>query len=382
MKYNLTGNITNSGDEVTFLDAESLGKLTDGERHLQSVDLSPGDTAELIVDLGNRFDLDRIDYYYIGSSSISISVAESFDVWHALSLSTIVSGTTASIENYNPRWVRVTHQSPGSSSSIFEVEVYNNDSNILFGHYGDFSIYSMDYTGSVVQEISLYNPTNQEKDIKVFIEDDNSSVADEAVGISISQFGPFTYKRDKGVSLPSSFSWTSGSLDNLTVSGTFLCLDPPNISGSYYSPVFYTGLYDNIRFYWSASVPEGGKIDFLSSVDSEESFGVRRSNIPPSNPWSDGQLAEHDSLWSTSSGSLLFEPVPNNSILELRDRDYLQFTVTITGSYLFSPCLLSAGVEDALVVSGVPSQSYKDFYVLVSSGTDTQTAGLICWYEE
>ncbi|KKK66129.1 hypothetical protein LCGC14_2967210, partial [marine sediment metagenome] len=35
-----------------------------------------------------------------------------------------------------------------------------------------------------------------------------------------------------------------------------------------------------------------------------------------------------------------------------------------------------------LVVSGVPSRDYKDFYSLVTSGVVGQNSNLICWYEE
>jgi hypothetical protein len=382
MKYKLTSNITNTVGASTQLSERELESLTNGITDSGIITLSSGDEIIIVCDLLNRYNLNNIKYYYSGSGSVNIEVAESYGVWSSVSISTMTGGIKAGFGSYNPRWIKITH-SVTTSASVYEVEVYNDDVNILFGYSGQFDSYGVDASGVVVQAIQVYNPTTVERDINIFMDNSDSVVADELLTISTSSSGVFYTRYEKGINIPREIPWDNGQHTNTetTVSG-HLTLSGTAVSGTYFSPVFDNSSYINNRFFWEHYTPSGSKIDYQQSVDSESCFGVRHFNIPPSGIWNSGELSdESDHYWSISTGVLEFDSVPNNTILELRDHNYIQFTVTLTGT--LSPYIYKAGIESAVTLSGVGPGSYKNVYAVLSSGTTSnQQTNLICWYKE
>jgi len=382
MQFKLQANITNTSGAVFELSQEQLQSLTDGVTTSGTISLSSGQTIILTADLLNRYDVDKISYYYSGSGALSIEVAESQDLWYTLTSNSFSGGAQAYPEIYDPRWVRIT-QEVDSSVDLYELEIYNQDGNILFGFSGNFSSYGLDASGTTVQKVDIYNPTSSSRNINLFIDDSESTDADELLLIGLSDSGPFYGKFERGLDFPTDYDWDNGYHigTETTVSG-HLTLSGVETSGTYYSPVFSISGYEDPRFFWEYNRPDSPFIDFPESTDSESCFGVRRFNIAPSGTWVDGYLAEGtDYYWAVPSGVLVFRPVPNLSILELRAWDYMQFCVTISGTP--KPYIYKAGIETPLTVSGVQPNSYKSVYLTSSSGTTSgKQANLICWYRE
>jgi len=342
MKYKLTSNIFNESGVITELSESQLELLTDGFIASSGIPLTSSDEIEIVCDLFNRYSLDTCKYYYSGDGDITIEVAESDGLWY--SLSTVVGSgfVEASIDGYIPRWVRITHDVT-SSADVYEVEIYNSDSNILFGHIGQFDSYGMDASGNTIQAVQVFNSTAHPRNIRIFIENDHDIIEDESLSVGLSSSGTFYNKHERGLCFPDDFDWDNGvhSETIATVSG-HLTISGVSTSGTYYSPVFDTSGYDDCRFFWEQDYNIGSEVDYISSVDSENCFGVRRYHLSPSGIWSNGTMpSESDSVWSLSTGSLEFEATTNNTILEFRDRTFIQFAVTLSG--VDAPHIYKAG---------------------------------------
>ena len=383
MQYKLISNITNDSSAVTELTHASLRTLTDGVVDSGVITLTDGDTLTIICDLENRYFIDSIKYYHSSGGTVTISISESLNVWDSVSVDSEAYGSSSDLSDftYKPRWVKISHSVSSGSVDVYEVEIYNSDVNILFGPAGEYASYGLDAINMTTQRVDVYNQTDTIRDLYLFIDDSSSTDADDLLKYGLTSSGIFYGKRDSGLNLPTDFSWSSGQHEGtyenidgyLIVSGTLS-------SGTYYSPVIDTSSYSNTRFFWGAVSDGDLSIDFSSSIDSEECFGVRRYYIPPSGTWSDGNLSDSDDyLWSVPSGSLSFLPMTNNSIMNFIPHNYLQFAVTITGT----ATIYKAGIESPLVLETVAPYSSRDFYVASASGTTSgKTAYVQCWYKE
>lgn len=384
MKFNMVGDITNSTGSAVSLTSTELESLVDGITSSGIITVPDASTMIISCDLINRYDINNVKYYY-DSGSVLLDVAESSGFWISVVGSDFSGGKQFSFDDdYNPRWVRVTHEASGSDASSHELEVYNEDENILFGHSGIFDSYGVDASGAEIDTISIYNPTSSVRDIKVFIGAGNYSEQELALSYGLTSSGTFYSQRENGIIFPDTFSWDFGSHTNTMVSGTSLTLSGVSVSGTYYSPVIDLSSTDGGRFFWDAAIGEDDLVTYGTYSHSEAVFGVRRNNVPPSGVWVSGQLAEdEDALWSVDTGSLGFSVIDNNSILELRNNYYLQFCVTITGSYSNPPLVYKAGVEFPLIVEDIQPNSYKDIFVATASGAQVSgSSNLTCFYEE
>lgn len=382
MQYKLISNITNSSGGTVELTESQLSELTNGSVDTGGVTLSGGDEIILLCELYNRYNLDSCRYYRSGSDNVQVEVADSDGVWYTLSTSVSSDYVEVDLTTYNPRWVRITHN-VSTSYNVYEVEIYSAGSNILFGSSGEADSYGMDRTGNTIQAVQVFNNTDSVRNIHVFIEDDSSTVGDDLLSIGLTSSGTFYSKHEFGLNFPNDFDWNNGvHSGTIVTSSGHLTLSGVSTSGIYYSPVFDTTGYEDCRFFWEQDNNSGSKVDFISSIDSEECFGVRQYNIPPSGGWSSGTMpSELDPEWSISIGSILFEPLPNNTILELRNNKYVQFVVTLSG--VVSPHIYKAGVECPVTISGVYPGSYKDVYLQLSGESIVdQQLGLLCWYKE
>lgn len=384
MKYSLSANIFDGSGGTRVVSTGELRLLVDGDKDSAGITLSSGNIINIVCDLRNRYSLSSIKYYYSGSGSVSISISETYGAWISVPTSSFFGGVYSSFSGYCPQQISITHSVSSGSSSVFEVEVYNDDQNMLFGPGGEFDSYGIDTTGGQVAQVDIYNNTDTEKDVYVFI-DTTGTQADELLCISLDGVGAFTAKRQFGINIPDIFHWNNGQHINTCTDGSgYLSLSPPNSSGTYYSPVFYVGLYRNIRFYWEGHSVSSSDIDYKAYSDGRDCLGLRYHYFPPSGSWYDGRLAEdYDSYWSISAGSLEFNPTPNDTIIELRNYSYLQFAVTITGTPGNYPYITKIGVEAPVTVSGVSAHSSKPIYVTSVSGTlSGKTTNLVCWYKE
>lgn len=384
MKYSLTCNTSNSSGAVRTLTEDELSGLIDGVTTSGSLFLLSGEEATVVCDLNDRYNISYFKYYYSGDGDISMSVSESQDVWSSVTHSAISGGVQAELTNYSPRWLKVNHNVTTGSGNMYELQVYNNDSNILFGPEGLYSVYGMDSSGSSYDEVSVYNPTNVVRDINVFVGEGVDTVADNLISVGLTSSGTFYSKREFGLYLPRDFSWDSGNHAGTINSGGYLTLSGTVTSGTYYSPVFSVSGYPNSRVFWDYSLGDGGYIDYRDVLDGAPCIGMRKYNYAPTGSWANGGFPDDDDpIWSTSSGSLSFVPVTNNSILDLRNNFYVQFLLSISGTHPSPPHLSKLGIEGALSVSDIAPQSYVDVYVSSVSGTvGDKTANLICWYRE
>lgn len=382
MKFKISANIQNEIGATTELSEVQLENLTNGIVSSSGISLSGGDEIQIVCDLFNRYSLDTCKYYYSGDGSVIVEVAESYNLWSIVS-STAGSGfVEIPLSEYTPRWIRITHNI-SSSAEVYEVEIYNSDSNILFGFSGNFSSYGLDASGDTIQAVQVFNSTDCFQDINILIDDDLDEAGDDLLSVGLSSSGPFYSKHERGLCFPDDFEWDKGVHNETmtTVSG-HLTVSGVSTSGTYYSPVFNIIGYNDCRFFWEQDYNQGSKVDYVSSVDSENCFGVRMYHLPPSGIWLNGEMpSESDLEWSLETGSLLFESVPNNTILEFRDRSYIQFTITLSG--VVSPHIYKAGVETPLTVSGIGSNQYKEVYLQMNTASTTGSQlGLICWYRE
>lgn len=380
MRYSLVGNITNGVGAPTPLTSSQLELLANGNTGPSGVSLSGGSSVNLVLDLGNRFNIDHVLYYFSGDGDVSFYAAESYNDWAHVSSENFSGGLKITPTNISPRWIKIQHTNI-SSAELYELQVYNNDDNILFGSKGTYTSYGIDTDGYTVQSVYLYNSASEEKDIHVFIDDSGDTDADELLGLSANHTGPFVSKYGAGLFFPDTFSFDGGKHDGTsTTTSGHLTLSGSETGGTYYSPVLYIGGYKNTRFVWDYFTPSGSRVDYFGSVDSGQCFGVRVHNTAPSGSWVNGSLAEdYDSLWSVSAGSLDFDLVPNGTVVELRDNfDYAQFVVTLSGSD--NPYVYKAGFEMPVTISGIAHESSAPLYCLVSSGTVSgKSADLICW---
>jgi len=382
MSYKLTSIITNTGAGTRELTIEELEELTDGGTGAVVVSLDPYEVIEIQGDLNNRYYAGHLNYFHSGSGLVRIYVSESFGLWFEVTGVEESWGTYASFGSYNPRWVKINHEVEDVGVDVYEVECYSTTGDILFGDKGQYSSYGLDLTGAFVQPIQIFNNTLLERDMNVFMNDSNSSDLDSFLSIGMTISGTFYRKHENGLCFPDDFSWDNGyhSGTVTTVSG-HLTLSGTLTEGDYYSPVFSLSSVEDSRFYWEYDTTVG-RIDYGSSVDSELCFGIRYSSIAPSGGWVDGNLAEDtDYYWSTVSGVLEFKPINNHGILELREMEYLQFYVTLSGSP--SPYVYKAGLERTLTVPGIAPLSYGEVYIASSLGAlrGSQT-NLIIWYKE
>ncbi len=384
MKYNLTCNISNFSGNTRSLSEGDLVGLTDGVTSSGPSFLLTGEEAILVCDLNDRYNLDSFKYFYSGDGDITMSVSESQDVWLSVTHSAVSGGVQSSLDGYSPRWLKVSHNVTTGSGNMYEVEVYNDDANILFGPTGNFSNYGMDASGSVFSSVAIYNPTTSTRDMNVFVGDGVDTEADNYLQVSLTSSGVFYPKRAYGLYLPRDFSWDSGNHDGTINNSSYLTLSGTATSGTYYSPVFYTEAYPSSRVFWEYSLADGGYVDYRNTLDSEPCVGFRRYNYAPTGAWTNGFMPDdNDPIWSTSSGSLSFVPVTNNSILDIRNNYYVQFVLSISGTLPSPPYLSKLGIEGAFIVEDVLPGSFKDIYVSSVSGTvGDKTANLICWYRE
>ncbi len=77
-------------------------------------------------------------------------------------------GTEAVLStSYKPRWVKIEHAAGDDTPSVYEVELYNSDGELLFGSSGQYTSYGLDSSGIDVQLVQIYNNSSSSRDVGV-----------------------------------------------------------------------------------------------------------------------------------------------------------------------------------------------------------------------
>lgn len=370
--------INNSG--VSRLTQEEISKLCDGDKITTAFSVSGVCSVVLEIDLGTRYILDRVVYYYSGGS-ITIEASESEGLWYNLDLYYSYGYCYSAGLPYKPRWLRISHTCTTSALGR-EIEVYSGHNNVLFGSSGTFYSFGIDSSGTIVEEVPVYNNTADTKDLFLFI--DSDGYFSGSIKYSTSSSGIFYSLREVGLSLPNIFPFDYGRHINTVFDGTGLTISGSSVSGTYYSPVLNVSDHENSRFYCTSYQPAGSKIDYFFSGVQSGCFGMRRFYIPPSGSWSSGRLSEdYDYYWSVPSGSLPFYPIKNDDFIDIVPGFYIQFAVTITGSTSDKPVVYSVGIEDPLTLCSVGGYSTASAYITTTSGMlSGGSANLLCFSKD
>jgi hypothetical protein len=382
MKYKLTALLQNNG-VTTFLTSEQICSLIDGNLSTSGVPLVSGSELNIKCDLINRCSLSSIKYYYTGGVVV-IKVSEILGIWSTVPTSYIPGGVSVSLISYNPRWINIIHSVSSGIGYAKEIEIYNDDTEILFGEIGTLTSYGIDSSGIVETEVKIYNNTAIIRDVYVFIDDSPDTDADNLLIYKVETGDSYIQKRERGFSLPRDLSWDTGyHINTCTDINSYLTLSGTETFGGYYSPVIDISSYSNVRFFWDSSTTSGISYNTEAHGPSD-CIGLRRSSVSPSGTWSSGSLASAgDVLWNTFSGTLPFLDTPNNTILSVVGGSYIQFAITLSGSVFNKPQIFLGGVEEPLVISSIPAHSNKSIYITTTSGTISgKNTNLICWYKE
>lgn len=351
------------------LSEEQLQKLQDGYIDSNGVSVSTGTTISFICELYNRYQISSIKYYFSGAGSITIQTSQNKDVWDTHTTSSQV-GYIEAVDFSSfidwPKYVRVIH-SATEASQAFEIQVINKDEE--HGYWIDGSLDELDVdssAGSEPSEVQIFNTSRTTRDFYCFLDIGTSANDAADISLSLEESGTYYGRYEKGLKLSRDYAWTNGVLSGVVVSGTSLRLDPASGTGYYYSPVLDVNGLDPLRIFWEHEDSANTNIDFDDQNDSESTIKYRLYDKAPEAPWSAGQSPNTtDPVWGSLSGTLEYSYVPNNTILPVNAGQYryAQVVVKFNSDIIGDTSILSSlGVEEALKVSGVESNSYKSIY--------------------
>lgn len=386
MSYNLAPiNIITAASGSKSITENELEALSDSITDSGGPSIAATETLIVECDLKARYNLDDAFYHRTAATTetITVSVRQSNNEdWKSLPytdngsvLSIALSGTE---DRY--RFFRVQHYVSDGTATAHELEIFSSDEEILYGSSGQYNNFDIGsgVVDIVTTSVDIYNTDSVAHDIYVLLDGDDT----DSLSLELSSDGNTYYELyETGKSIPSTFSWASGSFSGTEVSGDTVTLVPSSGTGAYYTPVLDLDGIEGRRLFWKATVSGTSKIDESSLDSNVPTISIRQSNTAPESPWTDGQIS-NDSNWSLVSGTLPFESVDNNTILEPRNYRYFQACVQLTGGDDI-PVLEAVGIEEGLKLS-VPPKSSEQVYVRVTSNTVSNSGltNLITWYLE
>ncbi len=378
-----------------ILTAAQLTSLTDGNATTSGVGVGAGEVLSVVCDLGSRYDLAEFRYYRTRATVDTITVeARQVNSGDWTTLTTTTSGTTltsaaiSGVDKY--QYLRLTHRATTGSGTAREVEIYTDDSQVLYGsdEQGRLSSVHID-TGTdtlAPAAVLLYNPDYVAHDFYVLLDPSDTDSAHYAVasGISETYYPMF----NTGISQPTTYAFTTGTLSGTRiVSNTVMKAINTSTSGVYFSPIMDLNGIEGRRFFWTSTLSGVNALDVGRQLDNLPTVDIRLSNTLPTlsggAAWSSG-LTSPDGNWSVVSGSIPWVPTPNYTILDPTYKRYFQarveFRSTTSGS---TPILTALGIERAFKVN-VPALGSAPIYV--KSTTTTNRKGspttLTSWYFE
>ena len=387
-KFDLaTTNIVASGIGSIPLTESAVAQLTDSITASGGPSISAGQTVIIDVELNNRYNLDDLRYYHSSADTESLAFSarqNEDDVWSELAYLAVGTYLNVSLSGTSNRYktIRTTHSVSVGSAQVHEIEVYSSDDEVDFGNteQGNIDEYTVSAGTSelVVQPVYIRNEDSVSHEYHVLV-DPHVSLSD-AIEVSENSVGPFYELYEKGTSLPSDYTWSSGHFSGTEVSaGNVITLTSARGVGHYYSPVLDLGALSGRRLFWTSTVSGASEIDTQSYISNVSTVGVRYANVAPSDAWASGSLSI-DSNWSVISGTLPFVEYANNSILSDAYR-YIQVRVEFFGDDDF-PALTALGVEESSVVL-VPAHTNIPVYVRSTDSTTVSgSPQLVVWFFE
>lgn len=380
---------SDTGPFKSLTEAE-LELFVDGDTTVSGVPVA-GETLAIICDLGARYRLDELIYYREAATLESVTIfgkqGTAVDyLWEEVSFSGVGNVLTVDLASLSDRYefVKVVHDVSLGTATVYEIEVFTQDGEILFGETGQETAFSVDSgTDTLTPErVTVWNPDDTTHTFKILLEGEDEDSAGLSIGLTSS--GAFDALYESGLAVPDDFDWPNGLFVNTEEQNDTVILTAGQTSGFYYSPVMDISSLSGRRLFWKSTTSGTSEIDEQASVDSISSIGVRFSNTMPTEPgWISGQLSI-DSLWAISSGTLSFDPYDNNHILNPQYFNYFQVRLEFFGETSSqTPILEKVGIEQALSIDIAP-QEFGEFYVKSSHGDHTvgREAALLTWYFE
>lgn len=390
MKFNLaeTSRIYVESGPHKVISEFDLAVFSDQDTTVSGIEIFTGETLSIICDLSARYSLDTVSYYRTAATTETVSIfgrQGPDDVWSTIAVTdsgTTLSGNLGSLDN-KYKSIRVTHAVTAGSARAFELEVFTDDQEVLFGLSGNNTKFGIDAGTEqlTTESIPIFNPDDIPHDFFQLL--DGGDVDSSGLLMATTSGGPFFGLYESGISVPDDFPFSSGSFDNTVESaGTVVLVS--GVAGFYYTPVIDVALIDGRRLFWEATVTGTNEIDEFVSIDSEPTIGVRFSDTAPiDGGWVSGQIST-DSNWHVTTGALVFVPVVNNTILEPRYQRYFQARLEFTGpGGGLTPILKGVGIEEGLKLSINPGEN-KPIFVKSTFTTQlpSQETALISWYFE
>lgn len=371
-----------------ILTQEDLELLVDGDVDGSSIAVT-SQTMAVICSFGARYRLENLIYYRTAATSENVAFFgkqgdEGFD-WEELPSTLESDRITINFSEVVGHFeqIKVVHTVTTGTANVFEVELWADDTHVLFGPTGQSSVFSIDSGTNTLhpEKIQVYNPETVSADFYCAIDPLTTDYSGLSLGATTS--GVFSDLYGTGISLPSDVPWSAGTLTNVVENSGKLVL-VTGTYGYYHTPVIDISTLTGRRLFWQATLSGTSVIDNPSSIDSVPTVSVRFSDTSPSDPgWSSGQQSV-DNNWSVVSGTLPFDFYGNNHILKPAYKNYFQakveFVTTVDGD---TPVLEKLGIEQALKIT-IPPLSYESIYAKsnTSEHVPGRTSGIIVWSPE
>jgi hypothetical protein len=311
MQYNLLRgasweiNTTEGNVSVEFPELYGLMDYDDGPM----LSISGTDLLVIDFDFGYRIHLDRFEYKYDTPYATPSNVAsgiefsyknESFDDY--ISLSTYYSGsnifyTTISGSVFNPRYLRFKHVVANTlnastiSGTVYGFKAFNNDTVVDFGEDGKATSKDIEVVREDIPDIKaipIYNSGEKLVDAYVNLEPNYTGI-DEAISISASPSGPWTYAFNPADLIIDQENFSQGIYDNVHAITNVLRMTGADIEdgyvstyteGTYTSKVFRKGTADYNRLVINKSKNSAGFIA-VDRGDPIETIEIRSDNTKP-----------------------------------------------------------------------------------------------------
>ena len=369
---------------ANVLSEHQLSLLQDGDTSVVGIPVDASDTIGFVASLHNRFEILEARYWYNGVGTVTIESSLGGQFWEehpvVYTSSYVAASGTFGTDGDWPRNLRVTHTVTTGSGQGFEFQVKNEPDQ--HGYWYDGSLDALPVDVNIDSEptpIQIFNKSGATRDFFVLLDSYSGTDFGETTQLATVSGGPFYSLHGTGIRLPRDVAFNLGYMSGVTTSGSSFLLDTSSGTGVYYSPVFDLDGMNPLRAYLESSIPNDTEIDWSDSHEANGyvSMGVRLHHESPSGGWASGQLpAADDYLWGTLSGSLVFEHLINDTLLEINvgQSRYVQLAVQLrTGTLGITPVVSALGIEESLSVPAIPSNSYG--VIFVKTQVDTYAAG-------
>jgi len=309
MQYNVLENSLCTVNNIVgdmSLDFNELNSIVKYEE-VPVVNVTTSGVLSIDFDLGLRLHIDKMEYMFEASSTISGSVASYIDFQYKnevfdteyISLQTYISSesnvyyTVFSGTSSAPRYIRLNHIFTTITGSLYGVRALNNDTIVDFGYAGEEYERSMEIIKNGAENIEvvpIYNSGDTIADAYINIEPTFTDL-DQAVFLSLSTLGPWISTIDNDYIVAGSNNWEYGRYYNSELgSANELIISGYEDDDSYYTSIYDYGTYetkifekteqDYLRIIVDRASSDDGDI-IIDSDDTCDTIHIRSSNVPP-----------------------------------------------------------------------------------------------------